>query len=253
MSESPEVQPEQVLTGGNATPVSRIGDAVHRAAGPWSPTIQRLLAHWRAAGCDFVPAPLGFDEQGRERVEFAPGEVPNYPMPDFVWSAQTLHTAARWLRQLHDASLDFDRAGARWRAPSHQPDEVICLNDVAPYNFVFTGRTLVAMIDFDQASPGPRVWDLAYLAYRICPFGEEAGPGLPGTLDDRLDDLLDHYGRDLAPSAAQVIAMLSPRMLEMARAADQHAVSGALPELHDHAAMYRREAVRLAALAPRPQ
>jgi hypothetical protein len=36
---------EIVLTGGNMTPVVRVGDTVRRSAGPWTPTIHALLRH----------------------------------------------------------------------------------------------------------------------------------------------------------------------------------------------------------------
>ena len=43
---------EVVLSGGNMTPVVRVGDTVRRAAGRWTPTIHALLRHVRAAGQD---------------------------------------------------------------------------------------------------------------------------------------------------------------------------------------------------------
>ena len=57
---------EQVLAGGNSTAVVRIGGAVHRATGPWTPAVHRLVRTLRAAGVREVPEPLGFDAQGRE-------------------------------------------------------------------------------------------------------------------------------------------------------------------------------------------
>ena len=52
---------EQELTGGNVNDVVRRGDTVRRSAGPWTPTVQALLAWVRAQGVSFVPAPLGLD------------------------------------------------------------------------------------------------------------------------------------------------------------------------------------------------
>ena len=57
---------ERELTGGTVNDVVRRGDTVRRSAGPWTPTVQALLAWVRAQGVSFVPAPLGLDEQGRE-------------------------------------------------------------------------------------------------------------------------------------------------------------------------------------------
>ena len=52
----------EVLAGGNMSgPVVRIGDRVHRTAGPQAATIHRLLAHVRASGVGWVPRVHGFD------------------------------------------------------------------------------------------------------------------------------------------------------------------------------------------------
>lgn len=163
------------LPGGNITPVTRSADTVRRASGPWTPTIHRLLAHLHDRGIDWLPEPLGTDEHGREVLSFLPGTVPNYPLPAEVWSDATLDSAGWMLRALHDATLDFDRSGALWQQPAREPAEVICHNDFAPYNFVFEGQRLTGVIDWDMASPGSRLWDLAYLAYRMVPLCSEPG------------------------------------------------------------------------------
>ena len=41
------------------------------------------------------------------------------------------------------------------------------------------GDDIVGVIDFDTASPGPRVWDLAYTAYRFVPLTDPANPDVP--------------------------------------------------------------------------
>src|SRR3954447_4905401 len=180
--------PETALTGGNMTPVARVGDTVRRAAGPWTPTIHALLRHIRASGFELAPEPLGLDERGREIVSFRPGLVPTYPLPGFVLSDGTLTTAARTLRAYHDATAGFAAPpDATWRWPSHEPAEVVCHNDFAPYNLVFEGTRLTGVIDFDLASPGPRVRDLAYAAYRFVPVTDPANPDVPypGVAEER--------------------------------------------------------------------
>ena len=124
---------EVVLSGGNMTPVVRVGDTVRRAAGPWTPTIHALLRHVRAAGFDAVPEPLGVDEQGREILSFVPGRVATYPLDDFVLAERTTVAVARTLRAYHDASASFAAPpGAAWQWPAHAPAEVICHNDFCP-------------------------------------------------------------------------------------------------------------------------
>jgi Ser/Thr protein kinase RdoA (MazF antagonist) len=78
------------------------------------------------------------------------------------------------LRDYHDATIGFDAPpDAGWYFPARSPAEVICHGDVAPYNCVFRGGRPVAFIDFDTVHPGPRIWDVAYAAYRFVPL---AGP-----------------------------------------------------------------------------
>ena len=77
----------------------------------------------------------------------------------------------------HDATAGFTvPPGGVWQWPAHAPAEVICHNDFAPYNLMFEGTELTGVIDFDLASPGPRVWDMGYTAYRFVPL---TAPGNP--------------------------------------------------------------------------
>ena len=62
---------------------------------------------------------------------------------------------------------------------------MICHNDYAPYNLVFRDGRLVGVIDFETAAPGPRAWDLAYLAYRLVPLAAPGNPDLPAQPDRR--------------------------------------------------------------------
>ena len=156
---------EQPLAGGNMGPVSRRGDEVLRTAGPWTPNVHRLLQLCADSGIEEIPRPLGYTEDGRERLSYLPGTVPAYPMPEWVWTSEVLDDAAHLLRRLHDASLPLAAVPDGWRSPVRQPAEVVCHNDFAPYNLVFDDGRLVGVIDFDYCSPGPRLWDLAYLAY----------------------------------------------------------------------------------------
>ncbi|ACZ30099.1 aminoglycoside phosphotransferase [Xylanimonas cellulosilytica DSM 15894] len=249
--------PEEPLSGGNVNAVVRVGDTVRRTAGPWTPTIHALLAWVRAHGVDRVPAPLGLDAQGREVLGYVPGVVGGWSQDDWTWAPAVLDDAARVLRAWHDATAAFPRDGMRWRMAAHEPAEVICLNDCAPYNMVGGPDGLVGFIDVDMASPGPRVWDLAYLAYRLCPFAEDAAP--PSGVDPhaRLAALLSAYdatpsdgahptARPVTTDRAAVLAAIPARLVELAEYTDAHAASTGRADLLDHAAMYRRDAARLA-------
>ncbi|OBZ19461.1 hypothetical protein A8L34_08165 [Bacillus sp. FJAT-27264] len=49
---------------------------------------------------------------------------------------------------------------------------MICHNDAAFYNLVFRNGQPAALIDFDMAGPGPRLWDIAYTLYTSIPLGD---------------------------------------------------------------------------------
>ncbi len=246
---------EEILTGGNVTPVARVGATVRRAAGPWSATVARLLRHLEARGFTGAPRALGWDDQDREIVSYIPGAVPQYPLPAYVWTPEALAGAARLLRGYHDATLDFDPGpDAHWQSTDPDParHEVICHGDVAPYNMVYVEGAPRALIDFDWAGPGTRVWDLAYAAYRFVPLSyalDETPSGLtdPATRAQRLRAFCATYG-DVAPDA--VLARVVPRLEWLCATITAQAAAGhrgfqrQLAE--GHRAHYERELVALA-------
>ena len=85
------------LAGGNMNAVERSGNTVLRNAGPWTPTVHRYLDYLAVAGIDWAPRPLGI-ENGRERLSFIEGDVPLYPLPDWVWPDAVLEQGARRIR-----------------------------------------------------------------------------------------------------------------------------------------------------------
>lgn len=244
----------QSLSGGNMSGVVRDGDTVRRNAGSWTPTVHRLLEHLRGYGVPGVPKPRGVDQNGREILEFLPGEVPHDPMPQWVWSEDLLVAAVTWLRRFHDATTDLPRHGERWQLPDHPPVEVICHNDFAPYNMVFDAdHRLVGVIDFDTCSPGSRVWDLAYLAYRMVPFHAPGTMQTPtmdaATRTDRLALLCNVYGPSVQPG--DVLAMLNDRVQDLYDfTAVRAAEAGPTSELHSHLSSYEADLAYLAELSP---
>lgn len=240
---------EEWLIGGNMNAVQRIADTVHRQAGPWTPTIHRLLHHLHGNGIDWVPRALGYDDDGREVLSYLPGDVPTYPLPAWVWDEDVLVTAVEHLRQLHDATQTFTGADDDvWQLAPHHPPDVVCHNDFAPYNMVFDNQhRLTGVIDCDTASPGPRVWDLAYLAYRIVPLTGPMNTDTP-TVDAadqrrRLDLLCATYGHAISP--ADVVTTAIERLVDLAAFSDARASTNA--DLSRHAQLYRDDATWLAA------
>ena len=234
---------EVTLAGGNSGGATRIGMTVRRPSGPWTPTVQRLLAHLRSSGVTWVPEPLGLDAQGRDVVSYLTGSVAHYPLPEWIWTDTLLVDVGRRLSQLHDATASFDMHGALWQLPVHEPAEVVCHNDVAPYNLVLDGGAVVGLIDWDTASPGPRVWDVAYLAYRMVPLHEPTADGGPlaellGERRRRLGVLCDAYGHGLA--AAAVVDTAVARLDALATWTEERAALN--PDVAGHVELYRRDA-----------
>jgi hypothetical protein len=235
------------LAGGNMNVVERDGDTVLRIAGPWTPTVHRYLDHLARAGVTWAPRPLGI-EGDRERLSFIEGDVPLYPLPDWVWSESVLEEGARRLRQLHDASIGFALDGAMWQSPVKVPSEVICHNDFAPHNLAFVDGAIVGAIDFDMCSPGPRLWDIAYYATRIVPLTGGSPPNAPEMeqAKHRVQLILDAYGSDA--SWADVVRVAVIRLHDLAALSREKAVELAKPRLLDEASWYESEAQFLASL-----
>jgi hypothetical protein len=234
------------LAGGNMNAVQRIGDTVHRQTGPWTPTIHRLLDHLHSNGIDWLPRVLGVDGDGREVLTYLPGTVPDYPLPSWIWDDAVLVQAVEHLADFHGATAGFATSGDVWQIASHERSDVVCHNDFAPYNMVFDDQhALTGVIDCDTASPGPRVWDLAYLAYRIVPLTCPSNPDTPGfdapARRRRLDLLCSTYGQGLAP--LDVITTAITRLHDLAAFSDARASTNA--ELGTHAQMYREDAAWL--------
>lgn len=222
---------EQALSGGNMGGAVRVGSTVRKPTKPQSATIRRLLAHVRAQGVTWVPEPLGTDEQGRDVWSFIAGEVV-HDHPAWLWSTDILTTVAKRLRQWHDATASFERhRDDVWWWPGKLPAEVICHVDFAPYNHVFRNGAFVGAIDFDICYPGPRLWDLAYTAYRYVPLTPHVEDPLldgstwgrtqfsPAQIDGRLHAFLDAYAgasANLRYPASALLGYLPPRLIAMA-------------------------------------
>jgi aminoglycoside phosphotransferase (APT) family kinase protein len=254
---------EEELAGGNVSKVVRVGDTVRRTPGPWTPTIHRLLGHVRAKGLLWAPEPLGFDEAGREVLSFIPGDVP-HDMPEWIWKEQVLTDVARAMRQWHDATADFSAPDATWGLPSSSPKEVICHNDFAPYNCIFSDGRFTGAIDFDACAPGSRLWDLAYSAYRFVPLmpGPDSDHAIPGDespfdtreMVERLEIFLAGYGEaGGAPrfSCSELFPTTIERLDALATWTEEFVRSHGNAALADHPAMYRGHARWLRSLSSR--
>jgi hypothetical protein len=203
------------------------------------------------------------DEQGREILTFLPGRPGGgHPIAELMYDEATLEAVTNALRAYHDATTGFVApAGAPWQFPAHAPVEVICHNDFAPDNLIFDGERLAGVIDFDLASPGPRVWDLAYTAYRFVPLSGPDNPDMPypGPAEQarRLACLCAVYNsaaigpRDVLDTAAKRLRDLHAFMHREAaagNAAQQAIIDRGRGAIYERDVAYlERERVRLAA------
>jgi hypothetical protein len=195
---------EEELMGGvaNAGRVTRVGGQVLRPSSPHSRSIHRFLLSLRTAGFDGVPAPVGIDDDGRERLVFIEGDVPVPPYPGWAQLDSTLASAAVLLRRFHDGSRSFDPSGSTWSTEMADPagGPIVCHNDVCLENLVFRDGVAVGLLDFDFAAPGRPVYDIAQFTRMCVPIDDDIDAARlgwePADRPLRLRRVADAYGLD---------------------------------------------------------
>lgn len=215
------------LAGGNVGGAVRVGDTVRRPSGPWTPTIHALLRHLADRGLDGVPRVLGIDERDREILSYLPGRtigdlgaVANVDRwPSWAFTDRLLGQVGRWLARFHAAAKSFRPEGEpRWRADSGPvgDDEIVCHNDVSPYNVVVDeAGDFVGMLDWDLARPGQPIDDAAFAAWNFVPFLADL-PVAEGAR--RVQLLADAYGSFSARAIAERVAVRMGRAVARIRA-----------------------------------
>ena len=195
---------EVLLVGGttNRGRVVRVGDTVRR---PWratSPATIALLDHLESVGFDGAPRFLDVDDQGREVLTYVPGSAITPPLPRAALTDAALSSVAVLLRDYHRAVASFDPAPHGWPASPPAPfgGGLVSHNDVNLDNVVFRDGRAVALIDFDLASPGSRVWDVANAVRLWAPLRPDADvpDARRGRSPERLRLFVDGYGLDAA-------------------------------------------------------
>ena len=153
------------------------------------------------------------------------------------------------LRRFHDATTTYRPSEAQWQYsyPDIHCHEVICHNDFAPYNLVFEAEKPKAIIDFDLAGPGPRIWDLAYAVYRFIPLSWDEGIQTLGLAEktrqvQRLALFCQTYGlenwQELLPTVEKRIELMRTYLID--GAANGNAACQKLIE-EGHADYYEKE------------
>jgi hypothetical protein len=179
--------------------VVRIGGTVRREVHQNTPAVKALLSHLEETGFTAAPRWLGFDEEGRETLSYITGTAGHYPLKPHVLSESTLTRLGLLLRRFHDATISFSLPeNVVWQNAINAKGEVICHGDAGPYNIIFRNKQPVALIDFERATPGPRVWDIAFVVYRFAPLCDSPRQGVTPafleTIARRIRVFLSAYG-----------------------------------------------------------
>lgn len=178
-----------------------------------SAATRALLQHLERVGFAGAPRHLGTDAQGREVLSYVVGHAVTHPYPDWALDEAALLSVADLLRSFHEAVDGFDASGHRWPGPVPPPfrTSLVTHNDPNLDNVVFRDGRAVALIDFDLAAPGSRVWEVAGASRLWVPLR------LDGDVDDvrvgqqleRLSAFVDAYGLDADERAALPEAVLA--------------------------------------------
>jgi len=245
---------EERLTGGNThAEVMRVGNTVRRPIGSWTPAVHTLLEHLASVGYDGAPNLLGLDEQGREILSFVPGTVVWPDHFSLVQTDEALGQVSASIRGYHAAVANFPFDRFAWSdrgADPEGPSEVLCHNDLAPWNLVRGDTDGWTFIDWDLAAPGRFAWDLAWALLSFIPLMPHS------TLTDsetrhRVAVFRGGYGTALPDD---VLTVAAERCAYEAERIERHGRDGIEPYARllaeGHAAVWRSAEARVAAKQP---
>lgn len=206
----------ELLSGGHSSgAVARVGDTVRKSWTNATPSVVAFMAAVRDAGID-VPQALGRDKHGRAVIEFVPGQL---ALDAERLTRDELMRVGALVRSIHDASDDFVPApNAVWITAIPTPgNDLVCHNDLAPWNLVIGDRWV--FIDWDASAPSTRLWDLAYSAQAFALSDAQRDPR------DAASDLaafVNGYGASLELRAAVAATMLERTRAMYDLLADSH-------------------------------
>jgi Ser/Thr protein kinase RdoA (MazF antagonist) len=194
---------QEEVFAGHVNTVRKVGDRLFRPTGPWSPAVHAVLRHLEAEGADGAPRVLAAHER-EEVLSWIPGAV----ITAGEYDREALTALGRMLRRLHDATSTFALpAGVTWHIPAETGvpgAHVVLHGDLSPRNTIVRQGTPVAVIDWDLAQPGPRVWDIAHAVWQFLPI--RAGQPVDTA---RMLAMLDGYAMpEIVPDAfADLVAL----------------------------------------------
>jgi Phosphotransferase enzyme family len=153
--------------------VVRVGGTVKRPLGSYPPPVLDLLAYLRSSGFRSVPHYRGTDEAGRQIFDWIEGTAGVEPVPPEIAGDDSLIAVAKLIRAYHDVSSRFASSRGGWDPLLQDPSgstEIVCHNDLSSHNLVYTGHQPIAIVDWEFAAPGSRLWDLAYACVWFVPL-----------------------------------------------------------------------------------
>lgn len=189
------------LDGGRDN-IFRDQNIVFRPSHEWTTNVHDFLRFLHNRGLSKVPYPHGIDNDGQEMVSFVEGDVFNKMLPREVRSDETLKSFAAFIRIFHDLGAEYIqhlKGTENWMLSVQTDVETMCHGDLAPYNNVLQGSSVVGLIDFDTLHPGSRMWDIGYALYRWIPLMSDKNPENFGSHIDkarRIELFLNAYGMD---------------------------------------------------------
>ncbi len=192
---------EKKLSGGRtATNVVQIGNTVRRTVKTKSQFTRDLLKLLEKKHFEYSPRFLGIDEKGREILTFTRGSVPH---KDMKWTNSQLISIVIMIKKFHDATEGSNLTGKK---------EVVCHNDISPWNIVMLDNRPVGLIDFDSAAPGKRADDLGYFLWTFLKLGSDINANLQAK---RMQLLSRAYGFYESKALIHAILQQQKRILIM--------------------------------------
>jgi aminoglycoside phosphotransferase (APT) family kinase protein len=186
---------EVPLGGGRSVDgVVRVGDTVRRPPVFATQLMRDVLIHLERVGFEGAPRWFGIDEQGRDILSWIDGETVS-DCRGIVWSDEQLGASARLLLRYHDAVAHVPLAGG---------EEVVCHGDFGPWNLIWRAGLPFAVIDFDNARPGPRINDIGYALWKHLNLGLVELP--PHEQARRARVFVDAYGANIDVAGAIELA-----------------------------------------------
>lgn len=178
---------DEEFLAGNVGGAMRVGNTVRRPVGPWTPAVHALLRSLQGR-LPHVPKVYGFDDRGREILDFMPGRVVD--IDSELLTAGQITSLVSWARQLHLATAAFTHPGP-WRHFHVEGATIIGHNDIAPYNSCFDGDGLAGVFDWDLSGPTTPLLELAFMAWNCVPLWQDNDPAFAA---ERLRLIASAYG-----------------------------------------------------------